>query len=581
MAATSTTAAALTPRETLSLHRQAQNAMRVYPPPVTKTAVSVVIPKEGTNQLIGTVLDDPMYLPDADVLSGAPGGWDIFMSVDPSAPKPGEHEIDVWDGSGEDTLQWIFLRSKAEYGGPSGDLFIIGDPAKPYYAGRDSATEADDDFVYVFKFDPRAADLRVHGRPADYDLVPVYTPTFLGRPGTAVFLRKPGFRDLVAVVEGITPDRLRGRMVSATRPSGTPAIPGIDQRSEPGVSNLGYVAHDDHGDTYLAGQCSALPDGYTGSGSYCVSRYDAEGERVWGRRLGTSDPGDGPWGEFIWRLEVEDGYVFVAGATQGAYGGTAPPGGLQGLSAVVAKLDAATGEQVAVRQIAPKDGHSVAWSMTKDDDGHLYVSGGTGSTSSHDVPPIIAPYVTKIRMADLGTEWFDVPRGGQGELLSTEALGGITYVPGATPGTGTVFTTGYTTGGTYLGADPRSNDVFWVRYDADGTYLNGGSFGPPTQHDGPWQSAHDSAGNLYVVGATYGAMDGEKFAGKGDGFIRKMSPTGQHLWTRLFGTPESDTIHALDIRGDEIYLAGRHAREPRGAQRRQRGRLRRQDDHRR
>ncbi|UUY01750.1 hypothetical protein LRS13_13560 [Svornostia abyssi] len=554
-AATPPTAGAATLTD-IKLRYDAQMALAKNPPPATKSGVSVVIPKEGTNQLIGTVLDDPMYLPYTDVLSGTPGGYDTFMSVDPSQASPGAGEIDLWDGSNEYDLAYNPGKTQETYGGQLGDMFVAGDDRHPFYAGRTSNSAVDRDFAYAYRFDPRYSTLRVHGDPGSYRLVSAFSPWFLGQSGVAVFYRKGSINDMVAFVEGVTTAQLRARMQRAVPADPKPRVPGAYQSDEPGVSNLGYIETDPEGNAYQTSQCSSLPKGFTGEGSYCVAKFDPAGKLVWGRKLGSTRDGDGPWGEFVWRLVYDRGFVYLAGATQSAYGGPKPPGGLQGLAAIVVKLDASTGQQVAVRQVAPANGHSVSWSMTKDDAGHLYVAGGTGSSTLHPIPPIVAPFVTKLNMSDLSSLWIDSPADGQGELISAEALGGIAYIPGDAPGEGKVFATGYTAVGTYLGADWRSNDVFWVRYDTDGTYEGGGSFGPPREHDGPWQTEVDGDGNVYVVGATNGSMDGEPFKGRGDGFVRKMRPDGTHLWTRLIGTGGSDVVHGLRIVGDTLYLSG-------------------------
>lgn len=68
--------------------------------------------------------------------------------------------------------------------------------------------------------------------------------------------------------------------------------------------------------------------------------------------------------------------------------------------------------------------------------------------------------------------------------------------------------------------------------------------------------AIDEAGNMYVAGTTFGALDGTN-AGRADAFVRKYGPGRDAQWTRQFGLGEND--RALDIAVDSegsIYVVG-------------------------
>jgi hypothetical protein len=66
----------------------------------------------------------------------------------------------------------------------------------------------------------------------------------------------------------------------------------------------------------------------------------------------------------------------------------------------------------------------------------------------------------------------------------------------------------------------------------------------------------DSAGNVYVVGNTKGALDGIN-AGKNDIFLAKYDSSGEQQWVKQFGTDQEDSSAAIvvDALGN-IYLAG-------------------------
>jgi hypothetical protein len=66
----------------------------------------------------------------------------------------------------------------------------------------------------------------------------------------------------------------------------------------------------------------------------------------------------------------------------------------------------------------------------------------------------------------------------------------------------------------------------------------------------------DAAGNVYAVGRTMGDLAGTN-AGDFDAFVRKLSPEGDHLWTRQLGTDLNDFVRdgAVSVDGS-VFIAG-------------------------
>jgi hypothetical protein len=142
--------------------------------------------------------------------------------------------------------------------------------------------------------------------------------------------------------------------------------------------------------------------------------------------------------------------------------------------------------------------------------------------------------------------------------LSHEVIGGISFVPDGSgvPGKGSVYASGYTTCGPFYGSSVISNDAFYVRYDDEGEFVWGKAFGVYSRHEYPWDMDTDSDGNIYIVGATMGALDGEEYGGYGDGYVRKMDRDGRHVWTKLISTSQSDMTHSIEIVDDILYISG-------------------------
>jgi|GEM_PF-5715094 len=67
----------------------------------------------------------------------------------------------------------------------------------------------------------------------------------------------------------------------------------------------------------------------------------------------------------------------------------------------------------------------------------------------------------------------------------------------------------------------------------------------------------DSEGSIYVTGATYGEMVPGGELGDADVYLRKLSETGQHLWTVQFGEDGSDFGQDLALDDDDnVHVTG-------------------------
>jgi len=81
-----------------------------------------------------------------------------------------------------------------------------------------------------------------------------------------------------------------------------------------------------------------------------------------------------------------------------------------------------------------------------------------------------------------------------------------------------------------------------------------------TSSDVSFGVAIDAVGNIYVVGATAAALDGQTFAGVADAFLTKFSPTGVKLWTRQWGTASEDIARGVAVAADgTVYVTGHTA----------------------
>ncbi|MDX1251207.1 MAG: SBBP repeat-containing protein [Gammaproteobacteria bacterium] len=119
---------------------------------------------------------------------------------------------------------------------------------------------------------------------------------------------------------------------------------------------------------------------------------------------------------------------------------------------------------------------------------------------------------------------------------------------------GNVYVAGETWGGlNYAGG----GDVFVVKFNAAGVEQWNLQFGTVAL-DQAFGVAVDAAGNVYVVGRTYGGLHGNTYAGgDGDAFVVKYNTEGVRQWTKQIGTTGGDSINgvAADVNGN-VYVAG-------------------------
>jgi beta-propeller repeat-containing protein len=99
-------------------------------------------------------------------------------------------------------------------------------------------------------------------------------------------------------------------------------------------------------------------------------------------------------------------------------------------------------------------------------------------------------------------------------------------------------------------------DGFLRRYDLSGAEVWTRQFGS-NERDIPKGVTLDEAGNVYVVGQTFGSLPGQVSAGGWDAFLRKYTPTGDELWTHQFGGGGAESAASVRVdRAGNAYVVG-------------------------
>ena len=204
---------------------------------------------------------------------------------------------------------------------------------------------------------------------------------------------------------------------------------------------------------------------------------------------------------------------------------------------------------VGTKQLGTTNKLTYGNAVATDANGNVYVTGSTtGGLDGNSVTGIYDFYVTKYNSS--GIKLYTKQLG----VASSTTVG--TAV--ATDSTGNVFVVGYTTGGLDGNALTGTYDFFVTKYNSSGVKqftrqlgaAGGATFGN--------EVTIDASGNIYVVGATGGSLDGNVQMGTDDFFYTKYDNNGAKQYTRQLGVTGRETDGngvAIDANSN-VYIAG-------------------------
>jgi len=120
-----------------------------------------------------------------------------------------------------------------------------------------------------------------------------------------------------------------------------------------------------------------------------------------------------------------------------------------------------------------------------------------------------------------------------------------------------VYVAGETVNGSFTGfASAGRRDLFLSKLDLQGNVLWTRQFGT-AESDTATALAADASG-VYVAGHTAGALQGTNL-GSTDAFVRKYDATGNEVWTRQFGTANPDEALGAAVDATGFYVGGKTA----------------------
>jgi len=294
-----------------------------------------------------------------------------------------------------------------------------------------------------------------------------------------------------------------------------------------------------NGSIYLAGNTYSNLDGQlnNGDGDAFITKYNSDGTKAWTRILGS------PYWDYATSITTSnDGAIYLAGNTEGYLDDQL--------------LDSSTGVFIAkynsdgiiewtrLLGSSPTEGEI---SITTSDDGSIYLAGGTeahldGQENNGGYSDV---FITKYN-SDGTKEWT--------RLLGSSDYDYATSI--ATASDGFIYIAGNTYGNIDGQLNNENGDAFITKYNSDGSKVWTQILGS-SEYDYATSITTSSNGFVYLLGNTYGDIDGQTNNSGHDNFITKFNNNGTKEWTHLLGTSTWDTAKSIATSSNVfIYVAG-------------------------
>lgn len=316
------------------------------------------------------------------------------------------------------------------------------------------------------------------------------------------------------------------------------------------------VAQDAAGNIFVAGSTAGSLSGNTSEDTSDVflTKWNNDGTRAWSRQTGS------PKYDHGLSVAVDAmGGIFVAGVTAGALDGNTSAGS-DDLFLIKWSDD---GSKEWTKQWGTSK-WDMGLSVAIDKDGNVYITGVTGgaldgntSAGRSDV------FLEKIDNSgvSLWTRQWGTDSSDSGYSVAVD-VAGFVYVTGETMGELEGFTNGGSACVQYYSA-PHSptptkmyvpcTDVFLTKFASDGTMVWTKQWGSE-YNDAGRSVAVDSAGNIYVAGATGDYSDGNNIFGDQNMVLTKLGPDGTQVWTKQWGSTAQNGAMGVAISSTEAVL---------------------------
>lgn len=287
-------------------------------------------------------------------------------------------------------------------------------------------------------------------------------------------------------------------------------------------------------------------------------KYAPNGTHLWSLSFG------GPEGARGWTIAVDgSGNVCFGGGFNGEIdlgGGVLTSNGFE--DTFLAKFDS-DGNHIWSKGFGSSIGGELLFSLAVDGSDRVYITGEFFDTANYGGAPLVSEGLSDVCLASYeadGTHRWSRSFG------SPDVERGVDV---AATGAGEVFATGFFPDQIIIGVespepdtlDSAGNRDFYVaRFTTNGDHVWAQSFGTALT-DESRALGLDGAGNVCVAGFTEGALDLGSgplpHAGSRDMFVASLSYSGQHIWSRSFGSTSFDEVVTLAVdAASNVILSG-------------------------
>jgi hypothetical protein len=271
------------------------------------------------------------------------------------------------------------------------------------------------------------------------------------------------------------------------------------------------VTIDASGSFFVAGYTTGALDGHTMTGTVDAfySKYNREGMHQFTRLVGVAGQETRGYGV----SSDLSGNVFIAGYTEGSLDGNT----LNGSADFFVTKYNSSGVKQFTRQFGAVGAETVGTAVTTDVSGNVYVTGRTtGGLDGKSVTGTHDSFVTKYNRN--GVMQFTRQLGAVGAETRGNEI--------AIDASGNVFVGGTTSGALDGNALAGTDDFFVTKYNSDGGKQFTRQLGVAGRETDGNGVAIDASGNVFIVGATGGALDGNTLMGSFDFFVTKFNSNG-------------------------------------------------------
>ena len=317
------------------------------------------------------------------------------------------------------------------------------------------------------------------------------------------------------------------------------------------------ITIDKNDSIYLSGytQGSLTGSSNIGNKDVILIKHNKNGKIDWSRQIGTisNDEGKGISSQ-LGTVNIDQAFSLFIDSSDNIYLTGRTNGDLVSNSNTDNKSDYLiikydnSGNRISSNQFGVlKD--DISFDLINDNTGNIYVSGSTSNTldnESHIGGKDIFLVKFDSSLNRLWTKTIGTSNDEEAYSIAMDSLGN-SYVVG--------YTRGALDGNSRLGVI-NDKDIFILKYDEDGNKEWSLQDGTPSE-DVAYNVAVDSSDYIYITGKTCSDFNGNSHKGDCDYFLKKINSSGQLIWTRQGGTSYLDISLGIDFDSlDNIYIIG-------------------------